>query len=144
MSAAVAFLTSRLGLSIICGALILLSVVASYNWGLTHRDMVREQQRADGLHAEIYDPGTGYKDRVTLCAAALAGTQGALDRQNKAVDEMAAAMIAQTEKAQAAVDAAQARALTAQQRANALLFEQPRPGETRCDAADRLILENIQ
>ncbi|MFN7110340.1 MAG: hypothetical protein ACK4M2_01790 [Brevundimonas sp.] len=138
------FITSRLGLGVICGALILASVTASYQWGQTHRDKVREEQRADGLHSEIYTPGVGYKDRLTLCVSNLAGAQKALETQNKAVDELRAAGDAAKARAQAAVDAAQARAAAAQQRAQSLLSEQPRPGESRCEAAGRLILEQVQ
>lgn len=144
MTAILTFITSRLGLGIICGVLILASVTASYQWGQTHRDMVREEQRAYGLEAEINAPGVGYKDRLTLCVSNLAGAQKALETQNEAVDELRAAGDAAKARAQAAVDAAQARAAAAQQRAQSLLSEQPRPGETRCEAADRLILEQVR
>ncbi|KIC53171.1 hypothetical protein RM53_16615, partial [Brevundimonas nasdae] len=86
MSAFLAFITSRLGLGITCGALILLSVTASYQWGVTHRDMVREEQRANGLWSDINAPSVGYKDRLTMCGANLAGAQSALAGQNQAVD----------------------------------------------------------
>lgn len=144
MSVALAFLTSRLGLGIICGVLILASVTASYQWGVTHRDLVKEEQRGDGLYAEINTEGTGYKDRLTMCGANLAGAQSALAQQNQAVDDLKAASDAAAVRAQAAVDAAQARARAAQQQAQALLLETPRPGETRCEAADRLILEQVR
>lgn len=144
IAAILRFITSRLGLGVICGALILASVTASYQWGQSRRDMVREEQRADGLEAEINAPGVGYKDRLTLCVSNLAGAQKALETQNEAVDELRAAGDAAKARAQAAVDAAQARAAIAQQRAQSLLSEQPRPGETRCEAADRLILEQVQ
>lgn len=144
MSTILALVTSRLGLGIICGVLILASVTASYQWGVTHRDLVKEEQRGDGLYAEINTEGTGYKDRLTMCGANLAGAQSALARQNQAVDDLKAASDAAAVRAQAAVDAAQARATTAQQRAQILLLETPRPGETRCEAADRLILEQVR
>lgn len=144
MSVVLAFITSRLGLGIICGVLILASITASYKWGMTHRDMVREQQRANGLWSDINAPNIGYKDRLTMCGANLAGAQSALARQNQAVDDLKAASDAAAVRAQAAVDAAQARATAAQQRAQQLLLETPRPGETRCEAADRLILEQVR
>ena len=144
MSAALAVITSRLGLGIICGVLILAFVTASYQWGVTHRDMVREEQRANGLWSDINAPDVGYKDRLTMCDANLAGAQSALDRQNQAVDDLKAASDAAADRAQAAVDAAQARATAAQVRAQSLLLETPRPGETRCEAADRLILEQVR
>ena len=127
-----------------CAVLIPLAVTASYQWGVTHRDLVKEEQRGDALYAEINTEGTGYKDRLTMCGANLAGVQAALARQNQAVDDLKAASDAAAVRAQAAVDAAQARARAAQQQAQTLLLETPRPGETRCDAADRLILEEIQ
>lgn len=144
MSAAFAVITSRLGLGIICGVLILASAIASFQWSVTHRDMVREQQRADALWADINAPNVGYKDRLTMCGASLAGTQAALANQNKAVDQLKAESDAALARSNAAVKAAQATATAAQQRAQALLFEQPRTGETRCEAADRLILEQVQ
>ena len=144
MSAVLAVITSRLGLGIICGVLILTSVTASYQWRVTHRDMVREEQRANGLWSDINAPNVGYKDRLTICDASLAAAQSALARQNQAVDDLKAASDAAADRAQAAVDAAQARATAAQQRAQQLLLETPRPGETRCEAADRLILEQVR
>lgn len=127
-----------------CAIFVPLAVVASYQWGVTHRDLVREQGRATELYDEIHAPGVGLKDRLTLCGANLAGAQTALARQNKAVEAMAQAALDASAKAQAAVDAAQARAREAQRLAQTLLLEQPRPDETRCQAADRLILENVQ
>lgn len=137
-------LTSRIGLGALCVLLIAASVTASYQWGVTHRDMVREEQRANGLWSDINAPNVGYKDRLTMCGANLAGAQSALARQNQAVDDLKAASDAAAERAQAAVDAAQARATAAQQRAQQLLLETPRPGESRCEAADRLILEQVR
>lgn len=144
MSTILALVTSRLSLGIICGVLILASVTASYQWGVTHRDLVKEEQRGDGLYAEINTEGTGYKDRLTMCGANLAGAQASLARQNQAVDDLKAASDAAAVRAQAAVDAAQARTRAAQQQTQILLLETPRPGETRCEAADRLILEQVR
>ena len=144
MNAFLAIITSRLGLGVITAGLIVTSVFLSYGWGVANRDRIREEGRANGLHAEIYDPGTGYKDRLTMCGASLAGTQAALANQNKAVDQLKAESDAALARSNAAVKAAQATATAAQQRAQALLFEQPRTGETRCEAADRLILEQVQ
>lgn len=144
MITVVRFVTSRLGLGIICGVLILASVTASYQWGVTHRDMVREEQRANGLWSDINAPNVGYKDRLTMCGASLAGTQAALATQNKAVDQLKSEGDAMLARSNAAVKAAHATATAAQQRAQALLFEQPRTGETRCEAADRLILEQVR
>ncbi|WP_426024665.1 hypothetical protein [Brevundimonas sp. PWP3-1b1] len=127
-----------------CAVFIPLAVAASYQWGVTHRDMVREEQRANGLWSDINAPNIGYKDRLTMCGANLAGAQSALARQNQAVDDLKAASDAAADRAQAAVDAAQARARAAQQRAQQLLLETPRSGETRCEAADRLILEQVR
>lgn len=136
--------TSRLGLAIICGGLVLLSATASYQWGVTHRDLVEVEGARSELYDQIHAAGVGYKDRLTMSRANLAGAQAALATQNKAVDDLKAASDAAAVRAQAAVDAAQARATVAQQRAQQLLLEQPRPGETRCEAADRLILEQVR
>ncbi|WP_295169649.1 hypothetical protein [uncultured Brevundimonas sp.] len=127
-----------------CAVFIPLAITASYQWGVTHRDMVREEQRANGLWSDINAPNVGYKDRLTMCGANLAGAQSALARQNQAVDDLKAASDAAAIRAQAAVDVAQARARAAQQQAQTLLLETPRPGETRCEAADRLILEQVR
>ena len=86
IAAILRFITSRLGLGVICGALILASVTASFLWGQTHRDMVREGQRADGLYAEIYAPVTGLRDRLSSCTADLGNATASLNRQNAAVD----------------------------------------------------------
>lgn len=137
---------SRLTVAAVLGCVVFipLAVTTSYQWGVTHRDMVREEQRANGLWSDINAPNVGYKDRLTRCGANLAGAQASLARQNQAVDDLKAASDAAADRAQAAVDAAQARARAAQQQAQALLLETPRPGETRCDAADRLILEQVR
>ena len=137
---------SRLTVAAVLGCVVFipLAVTASYQWGVTHRDMVREEQRANGLWSDINAPNVGYKDRLTMCGANLAGAHSALARQNQAVDDLKAASDAAAVRAQAAVDAAQARARAAQQQAQALLLETPRPGETRCEAADRLILEQVR
>lgn len=127
-----------------CAIFIPLAVFSSYRWGVTHHDLVQEQDRADELYAQINAPNIGYKDRLTMARANLAGAQSALARQSQAIDDMKAATDAAADRAQAAVDAAQARATAAQQLAQQLLFETPRPGETRCEAADRLILEQVR
>lgn len=139
-------LPSRLAVISAVGCLIFvpLAVFTAYGWGLSNRDRIREEQRADGLYDQIHAAGVGYKDRLTMSQANLAGAQAALATQNKAVDDLKAASDAAAVRAQAAVDAAQARATVAQQRAQQLLLEQPRPGETRCEAADRLILEQVR
>lgn len=139
-------LPSRLAVISAVGCLIFipLAVFTAYGWGVSNRDRIREEQRADGLYDQIHAAGVGYKDRLTMSQANLAGAQAALATQNKAVDDLKAASDAAAVRAQAAVDAAQARATAAQQRAQQLLLEQPRPGETRCEAADRLILEQVR
>lgn len=139
-------LPSRLAVISAVGCLIFipLAVFTAYGWGVSNRDRIREEQRADGLYDQIHAAGVGYKDRLTMSHANLAGAQAALATQNKAVDDLKAASDAAAVRAQVAVDAAQARATVAQQRAQQLLLEQPRPGETRCEAADRLILEQVR
>lgn len=139
-------LPSRLAVISAVGCLIFvpLAVFTAYGWGVSNRDRIREEQRADGLYDQIHAAGVGYKDRLTMSQANLAGAQAALATQNRAVDDLKAASDAAAVRAQAAVDAAQARATVAQQRAQQLLLEQPRPGETRCEAADRLILEQVR
>ncbi|KIC52628.1 hypothetical protein RM53_16735, partial [Brevundimonas nasdae] len=79
---------SRLTVAAVLGCVVFipLAVTASYQWGVTHRDMVREEQRANGLWSDINAPNVGYKDRLTMCGANLAGAQSALARQNQAVD----------------------------------------------------------
>ncbi len=63
---------------------------------------------------------------------------------NKAVDALKAASDVAAVRAQATVDAAQSRATLAQQRAQQLFLETARPGETRCEAADGLIVEQVR
>ncbi|EDX80076.1 hypothetical protein BBAL3_1233 [Brevundimonas sp. BAL3] len=144
MSAILAIITSRLGLGIICSVLILASVTASYQWGRTHLDKVREEQRADGLHAEIYAPVTGLRDRLSSCTADLGNATASLNRQNAAVDALKAEADARDAKARQAVSAAQDRARTAERRVQGLLQSSPREGETPCVAAERLIREEIR
>jgi len=136
--------TSRLGLGVICGTLILASVTASYQWGLTHRDLVREEQRANGLDAEINAPVTGLRDRLSSCTADLGNANASLGRQNAAVDALKAEADARDAKAREAVSAAQDRARTAERRVQGLLQSSPREGETPCVAAERLIREEIR
>ena len=144
IAAILRFITSRLGLGVICGALILASVTASYQWGQTHRDMVREGQRADGLYAEIYAPVTGLRDRLSSCTADLGNATASLNRQNAAVDAIKAEADARDARAREAVSAAQDRARTAERRVQRLLQSSPREGETPCVAAERLIREEIR
>lgn len=127
-----------------CAIFIPAAIFAAYGWGVAHHDRVQAEARAVELDAAINAPGVGFKDRLTLCAANLAGAQAAVVRQNAAVDAMAAAALERTRQAQAAVDAAQARARDAQRQAQVLISQQPQPGESRCDAADRLILEQVK
>ena len=127
-----------------CAIFIPLAVVASYQWGVTHRDLVKEEQRASELHDAIHAEGTGYAARLTTCGANLAGASAALSRQNAEVARLKTEADDATARAQAAVADAQARARSAEQRAQSLLTQQPRDGESRCEAADRLILEHVQ
>lgn len=127
-----------------CAVFIPLAVVASYQWGVTHRDLVQEKQRASELHDAIHAEGTGYAARLTTCGANLAGASAALSRQNGEVARLKTDADAATARAQAAVGDALARARSAEQRAQSLLIQQPRDGESRCEAADRLILEHVQ
>mgnify|MGYP003346563786 CR=1 FL=1 len=74
-----------------CAVFIPLAIFSSYRWGVTHHDLVQEQGRSAELHAQINAPGIGYKDRLTMAHANLAGAQAALATQNKAVDALKAA-----------------------------------------------------
>ncbi len=127
-----------------CAIFIPLAVVASYQWGVTHRDLVKEEQRATELYDAIHAEGVGYAARLTTCVASLGGAKAALDRQNGEVARLKTEADAATARAQAAIVDAQTRARAAEQRAQSLLTQQPRDGETRCEAADRLILEHVQ
>lgn len=127
-----------------CAVLIPAAVVASWGWGVSHRDAVREAGRADELYGQIHDKGTGLADRLTTCGVSLTGVRTELTRQNQAVDQLKADGDAATARAQTAVKAAQDRARSAERQVQALLAEQPREGEGRCEAALRLIQENVR
>lgn len=129
---------------IACAIFIPLAVFTSYGWGLSHRDLVREELRADGLHAEIYDPATGYRDRLTTCANSLSGATSALTQQNGEVDRLKREGDAATARAQAAIRTAQEQARVAERQVQSLLSQQPHEGESRCDAAYRLIQEYVR
>lgn len=130
--------------AIACVIFIPLAVFASYGWGLSHRDLVREEGRANGLHAEIYDPATGYRDRLTTCAHNLSGATTALTHQNGEVDRLMREGDAASARAQAAIRVAQDQARAAERQVQSLLTQQPRDGESRCDAAYRLIQEYVR
>ena len=127
-----------------CAIFIPAAIFSAYGWGVAHHDRVQAEARAAELDAAINAPVVGFKDRLTLCAANLAGAQAVVGRQNKAVEDLATAAQDQARRAQASVAAAQGRAADAERRVQALLSQQPLAGEARCDAADRLILEEIQ
>lgn len=137
---------SRLTVAAVIGCAILIpaAVVASWGWGVAHRDAVREGGRADELYGQIHDKGTGYADRLTTCGVNLASVGAVVERQSKAVDQLKADADAATARAQASVREAQTRARTAERQVQALMAEQPREGEGRCEAAYRLIQETVR
>lgn len=129
--------------SIFVAILLPLAIWTSYGWGVAHNDRVRETARANALDTEINDQETGLKVRVARCEFDLKGKNADLEKQTQMVSNWKVEADRARARGQAAVDAARAR-----NRALELELLSPRPsarleGETACEAADRMLLEEL-
>jgi hypothetical protein len=91
---------------------------------------------------------TAQRDRALTDLAVsrgnVAGLSQALADQNESLRESKAVADKRLLDAQHAIDKAQADAGVRETRIRALLADAPRPGETRCDSANRLINEALK
>lgn len=120
-----------------------LCIVASWNWGVSHRGMVAQKKLAQGYYAEIYTETTGYRDRLTVCQANTKGLMEGLSVQNQAVERLEKEANALQASADARVAAARAQTRAAEAARQSLLRAQPKEGEAECDAAFRLHQETL-
>lgn len=119
------------------GAVILVAAAITLGW-----QAGQARKRADALDHAINAPVVGYKDQLTTCRNSRLSLEQTVAEQNKAVETLEAEAKARTDAAKKALADARAGQRAAEGRVRTLLREQPRAGETQCEAADRLILEN--
>ena len=129
----------------IAGAVALLVAIVALPWALMAegRSRMLKQDVAE-LRQRIEHPVTGYVAQLERCAGNRQALEAAVQDQNQAI----AAWRAEADRARAegaaALARAQADARAAEREAGRILAAQPRPGEDRCAAADRLILETVR
>jgi hypothetical protein len=99
-------------------------------------------RRADGLHAEIYKEGTGYRDRLSQCRATAATLDGSLKAQNAAVERLETD-IAEADK-RAKTLKAKADRENAKDDAEIVRLRKLTAGPDRCEAARKLLKEAVQ
>lgn len=123
--------------ALVLGATVLVVAAITLGW-----QAGQAKKRADALDAAINAPVVGYRDRLTTCQNSRASLEQTVAEQNKAVDALEAEAKSRTDAANKALADARAGQRAAEGRVRTLLREQPRTGESQCEAADRLILEN--
>lgn len=127
------------------GAVGLLIAVVALPWALLAegRSRMLKQDVAE-LRLRIDHPVTGYVAQLERCAGNRLALETEIAGQNHAI----AAWRAEADRLKAAGEAALSRAQSAtraaERDAGRILAAQPRPGEDRCAAADRLILETVR
>jgi len=131
-------LPSRLTIAAVTATVILLpvSVWSSWNWGVAHRMHAT-------LDAEVNTPVTGMRFKYAACEAERGNLEAQVERQNRAVLDIKAESDRRTEAANRAVAEARRAQQTAEARAQSIRNQQPRPGESLCQAADRVIVEAV-
>lgn len=134
---------SRLTIAAVVGCAVLLPVAVwtSWNLGLANAGKVVAENAHKKLDAEVNAPGTGLRFQYAACTAERGNLQAASEAQNAAVSAMKAESDRRAAEAAKAVTEARQKQRTAEARARALLSQTPRPGESLCEAADRIILE---
>lgn len=138
-----ALLPSRLTIAALAGCAILLPLAIGTAWslGVANRDKATIERAHKKLDAEVNAPGVGLRFQYAACTAERGNLQAASDAQNAAVSAMKAESDRRAAEAAKAVTEARQKQRTAEARARALLSQTPRPGESLCAAADRIILE---
>jgi len=137
---------SRLTVAAVAGCAVLLpaAVFASWQWGLANAEKVSAERAHKRLDDEVNAPVTGLRFQYAQCLSDRGNLQAATEAQSAAVDAMKAEADRRADQAAQAVSAARQRQRAAEARARALMAQAPRPGETLCEAADRIILEAVQ
>lgn len=129
----------------IVGVVAAVVAVVALPWALLAegRSRMLKQDVAE-LRLRIDHPVTGYVAQLERCAGNRLSLEAAVAGQNHAI----AAWRAETDRlkaeGEAALSRAQAATRAAERDAGRILAAQPRPGEDRCAAADRLILETVR
>lgn len=137
---------SRLTIAAVAGCAVLLpaAVWSSWQWGLANAGKVTAERAHKKLDAEVNTPGTGLRFQLAQCVAERGNLKAASEAQNAAVSAMKAEADRRASQAAQAVSAARQKQRTAEARARALLAQSPRPGESLCEAADRIIQEAVR
>lgn len=112
--------------------------------GVANRDKAVAERQFNRLDREVNTPGTGMRFQLAKCEAERGSLESQLEAQNKAVQALQAESAQRTAAAQQAVSVARQAQKNAEARARDILRQQPRQGESLCEAADRLILERVQ
>lgn len=121
-------------------------VVLGLALGVTTLQKNAAAKRADGLHAEIHAPVTGYVARLALCQGNVDRLDAKLVVQNNAVEALQADSDARIARAQAGLNASRRAAADARFRADRLAGATI-TGATVCDRvadADRQVLEMLR
>lgn len=129
-------LPSRLTIAACAATVILLpvSIWTSWNWGVSNR--LHSQ-----LDAEVNTPVTGMRFKYAACEAERGNLTAQVERQNRAMSDLKAESDRRTEAANKAIADARRAQQSAEARVRTLRSQQPRPGESQCEAADRIIVE---
>jgi Co/Zn/Cd efflux system component len=129
----------------IVGAVAALVALVAVPWALMAEGRSRLlAQDAAQLQRRIDDPVTGYVAQLERCAGSRRLLEGEVAHQNEAIAAWRAESDRLRAEGAAALARAQASVRAAERDAGRILAAQPRPGEERCDAADRLILETVR
>jgi len=131
-------------LAIVCLIAVPASVFSSSGWLVAHRDYVRAEQGRNNLFEQLHNPQTGYVVRLASCDRERNNANTMIRDQSARISEWAAAAEAAKAQAQASADRAQERVRAAERRVHDLLSQQPRDNEGRCEAAFRLIQEQVE
>lgn len=114
--------------------------------GVTTLQKNRAEDRADRLHDQIHAPVNGYIAQVARCKANTTALDGALQRQNRAMDDLRASSAARLERTTRELATAQRTA--AEYRAEASRLARATPvGVTQCDRildVDAMVKEAFQ
>lgn len=129
----------------ILGVVAAVVAVIALPWALLAEGRARMlKQDVVELRTRIDHPVTGYAAQLERCAGNRRTLEAAVADQGAAVAAWRAEADRLRAEGAAAVARAQAETRAADRRAGRILAAEPRPGEDRCAAADRLILETVQ
>lgn len=140
------WLPSRLTIAALAGCAILLPLAIGTSWslGVANAGKVTAERAHKKLDDEVNTPVTGLRFQYAQCTAERGNLKAAAEAQNAAVSAMKAEADRRARQAAQAVSAARQKQRTAEARARALLTQSPRPGESLCEAADRIIMESVR